>query len=176
MNPPPLPSGEKPGSEIQCPNCGSSGVQSAPMVYQSGTVRMRGIVTMGESGGVGKPNFGLLDSTSSSLIAQRVRPPVKKTTGCIVVFLQIGVGIFSIMLLPVAVLLWVCPAEKWQKIAMSLGLIVPVALIIFAFSLLNRWGKGIAVYNNKIWPMEYETWRNSWLCHRCGHVWKLATR
>ena len=130
-------------SSFCCPNCGSENVQSLPIIYQSGS--------SGTSAVTGATNFiAVTKGNTMTDLARSVAPPQPKEvddtafTWCII----IAIGSVFIGLIPVTVICLVLAIILW----------IPVSKA--------------KEYNEKQFPIEYDNWRNSYLCHRCGTVFR----
>lgn len=130
-------------SSFCCPNCGSENVQSLPIIYQSGS--------SGTSAVTGATNFiAVTRGNTMTDLARSVAPPQQKevndtaATWC----LFIAIGSLFIGLIPVTV---IC-------------LVLAVILYIPASQAKE--------YNEKQFPIDYDNWKNSYLCHRCGNVFR----
>lgn len=130
-------------SSFCCPNCGSENVQSLPIIYQSGS--------SGTSAVTGATNFiAVTKGNTMTDLARSVAPPTQKEvddsffTWCII----IAIGSLFIGLIPVTVLCGV--------------------LAIIAYIPVSK----AKEYNEQQFPIEYDNWRNSYLCQRCGTVFR----
>ncbi len=148
--------------ELNCPSCNSDTTQLLSTVYESGISNIRtkssgagvGIGRGGLSVGVGT---GSTSGTAQTLVSQRAAPPEKKryTKPLLMIFVayfvvsMVASGLGSHVLGFMATLVWICATAAW---------------IYHAFR-----------YNAKNWKLLTEQWQNSFMCHRCSHVF-LPTR
>lgn len=131
------------GSDFCCPNCGSENVQSLPIIYQSGS--------SGTSAVTGATNFiAVTKGNTMTDLARSVAPPQPKEVNDTWATISLGAAV----------------------ICMFIGLI-PIAIICFVLAVILFIPVNNAKeYNEKQFPIEYDNWRNSYLCHRCGTVFR----
>jgi hypothetical protein len=140
---------------MNCPKCGSDTTQRLEVIFELGT----GHVTTTSRTKV-RPFLGILPSASAktttkgvtmSKAAQKAQPPAKMQYGFPSAALLIGIAIIALQLDGTFKLLW---------------FVIGLALCgLFGWVLYT----GIA-YNTKRWPAEYGTWKNSWMCTKCGNI------
>jgi hypothetical protein len=135
---------------MQCPKCHSENTQRLEVVYQSGT---HNISTNSETVGAsysGRIGAGAAHTetsgTSQSMLAGKASPPPKQTMGFAIVMVIVGV-------------LCLQGGVMWKLI----GLLVGGGGIYFIH--LAR------QFNSQVWPELYQTWLESWMCHKCGTIY-----
>ena len=130
-------------SDFCCPNCGSENVQSLPIIYQSGS--------SGTSAVVGATNFiAVTQGNTMTDLARSVAPPTQKEVDDTALNWLVFIGIGSLFF----------------------GLI-PVTAICFVLAIIAYFSSQKAKeHNEKQFLIEYENWKNSYLCHRCGTIFR----
>ena len=126
--------------EFKCPKCGSENIQKCEVIYLSGTVSHSSTTTMGRY-------EATTEGQASTDLAQTVAPPAEQDTSWMA---TIVLAFFA-------------------AVVFCDGGTIP-GLVLGAIALLL--GKSSADaddYNKKIYPKEYERWRHSYICHRCGN-------
>ena len=126
-------------SEFKCPKCGSENIQKCEVIYLSGTVSHSSTTTMGRY-------EATTEGQASTDLAQAVAPPAEQDTSWIatIVFCFLACLFFRDSFI--------------------------VFLILGAIALLlGKSSIDADEYNKKIYPKEYDRWRHSYICHRCGN-------
>ncbi|MBQ7492996.1 MAG: hypothetical protein IJT47_01025 [Selenomonadaceae bacterium] len=126
-------------AEYKCPKCGSENIQKCEVIYMSGTVSHSSTTTLGRY-------EATTEGSSSTDLAQAVAPPAEQDTSWLAVI------IFGFLAY--------CFLDE--------SLIVSAILGAIAF-LLGKSSVDASEYNDKIYPKEYDRWRHSYICHRCGN-------
>lgn len=129
-----------------CPNCHSDNIQKCSMIFKNGTSNRQISVDMG--GDIKTQDSGIVDST---ILAQEVAPPAKKET-------KWGAMVFLVI---VAVLL------------LYGGLVIGgvIAGVLAAGSFFSS--QEAEKFNNEEYPILYNQWLNTYICHHCGHRFVL---
>lgn len=133
---------------MKCPNCESEDIKRLEVIYEQETYETNAISKT-------EKKFFLLNSTSQtqtsattmSIAAKRSIPPKKKSYDIPIMFI-----IFGFILL------------FFKKIFL-IGILL---ITVFTFNLIERIG-----YNKNDWPKEYDEWKKSWMCTRCGNIFKV---
>lgn len=128
-------------THFDCPNCGSDNVQSLPIIFQSGTVGSNSITQTGQIISVTK-------GTNMSNLARSVAPPEQKECNWWVTA--------------------VLAALTFLLLDSNDGLLILLFLVGAGWSFKSNLDK--KNYNEKVWPMKYNIWLNSYLCLRCGNI------
>jgi hypothetical protein len=139
---------------MQCEKCGSENTQRLQVAFEGGT---QDISATSHTAGVGSLSgaLGLSGSitktsgTSQSVLAQKVAPPQKRPLKGAVITAIIGLLFLG--------------GGIWASL-FGLGLIAAGGY--FAFTAIQ--------FNSKEWPSQYQYWSESWLCHKCGHIYHQA--
>lgn len=136
---------------MQCGKCGSENTQRLQVAYDGGT---QDISATSHTAGVGSLSgaLGLSGSvtktagTSVSVLAQKAAPPEKRKLKAVIILTLIGL--------------------------FCLGGSFKVALFGVALAALGGYGIFNAVrFNTQHWPGLYSHWLESWMCHKCGHIY-----
>ena len=127
-------------SEFKCPKCGSENIQKCEVIYMSGTVSHSSTTTMGRY-------EATTEGQASTDLAQAVAPPAQQDTswlaGIVVAFIAF--------------------------VLFDDGGIIP-GLVLGAIALLLFKSSADAEnYNSNVYPKEYDRWKHSYICHRCGN-------
>ena len=147
---------------MKCPKCQSENTQNLEVVFCGGTHNIVA-TSVGVAGG-GNGGFGGVSSTrgqSQSVLAAACSPPIKKS--------ETGPGMAVFLPLAMACLPIVFGHITKSSLLLSLG---------FAVVFSPVWGIGLyflrsrAKYNKQIWPNLFKHWRESWLCHKCGSIYR----
>lgn len=127
-------------SEFKCPKCGSENIQKCEVIYMSGTVSHSSTTTLGKY-------EATTEGQASTDLAQAVAPPAQQDTswlaGIVVAFIAF--------------------------VLFDDGGIIP-GLVLGAIALLLFKSSADAEnYNSNVYPKEYDRWKHSYICHRCGN-------
>jgi len=147
----------------QCPSCGSENIQRLSVIWKGGTSNWDGSavgVGMG-SGGVGG-GVALMGGTSQTLLADDAAPPRKVSPWTVLIVL--------ILVLVGSIIIFMGALKNSLPLELDLFLVVFTVSITALYFILNT-----IRYNTKIYPVEVEKWRNSFLCLRCGAKFIVRT-
>jgi hypothetical protein len=150
---------------MQCPSCKSDHVQKLRLIYESGTSDTYGTSygsTIGYSSGGGLYTGSTrteISETKKTRAAQKASPPEKETYRLALVAFFFSWWLMAISWPWDLPDLWYGRASRWTY----LGL----ALFIAACWMVQKAYR----YNKKVWPGEYDTWKRSWHCNKCGHIY-----
>ena len=126
--------------EFKCPKCGSENIQKCEVIYMSGTVSHSSTTTMGRY-------EATTEGQASTDLAQAVAPPAKQDTswlaGIVVAFIAF--------------------------VLFDDGGIIPGLVFGAIALLLFKSSADAESYNSNVYPKEYERWKHSYICHRCGN-------
>jgi hypothetical protein len=127
-----------------CPNCNSDNIQAFRVAYENGASvsvgKSTGVGVGFSGGGIGVGVGSATNTTASmSLIAQKMAPP--RLQGM----------------------------PGWFKLLM----IVSVVLLPLAFVLWFTLGKKIQKENKALHDKQMAAWERSWLCFKCGNAFAL---
>jgi len=149
-------SGSKKGVSMQCNKCGSENTQRLQVAFEGGT---QDISATSHTAGVGSigGKLGLsgavtkTSGTQQSVLAQKAAPPPKAP-------LKPGVGliVFGLIMMSFVGGFWF--------VTFGLASIAGGGYMIFKAQ----------QFNSKEWPALYQRWLESWLCHKCGHIYHHA--
>lgn len=138
---------------MHCPQCQSTQVQRAEVIYLQGSTSgssSGGSLGVGAAGGL----FGVGASQNSSqyqertLFAQLAAPPEKESYGWPIFWLLAGTGMLF--------------GEDAVLLTRFFGAV---------FALLAAWVMYQRIqYNRNYYQEDYRQWQNRWLCHQCGAV------
>ncbi len=136
-------------SKFACPHCGSDNIQRCSIIYQSGTSSHNSVTTV--NGNVEAETSG----SSSTNLAQEVAPPQKQEENYAGMFICGAIALF-------------CGYDILHTgfSFLELGL---AAFFGFSAYTLNDSNEKASAYNEKQFPIDYETWQHSYICYRCGN-------
>jgi hypothetical protein len=139
---------------MQCSKCNSENTQRLEVIYEGGT----NIVNLSTSGvGLGGDGFGVGSATTSgvtqSTLASKSSPPIQQKISFI--------GNCFLWILGITLL----PGLGGTGGSFVVGLISLSFLIYLGRSTYKK-----RKFNSDIWPQLYQDWKNSWMCHKCGHI------
>ena len=167
---------------IKCPSCDSENVQAFELIYKAGTSNIRA-TTVG--GGMAGDGMGIgaagTSGTFQTYLAEDVAPPRRKSYfGEIVlsVFLTILLFGFVVNIVPPlrkiadhhsdilhVISVYSDPTEAKKDGGGFLLLLLGTGIqIVIGYTLLRH----AARHNKVIFPKEYQKWKASFLCLRCG--------
>ncbi len=139
---------------MQCEKCGSENTQKLEMAFDGGT---QGISTTSHTAGVGSLSGALglggsitkTSGTAMSVLAQKASPPAKRKLKAPIVSLVIGLLVVG-----------------GGGVATAIGLAALAAGGYFGYTAFQ--------FNSTVWPDLYAEWQESWLCHKCGNIYRQA--
>ena len=136
---------------FQCPNCGSGDIQKCEMIYMQGTVNHSSTTSIGnyESETIGQV---------STSLAQSVAPPTQKETYWLA---MIVCGVIAALV-----------GESVLKHFHTGHFIVAIIAGLFTWAFYSM-SQEASEYNEKQYPIDYDNWKNSYICHRCGNKFIL---
>jgi hypothetical protein len=146
-----------------CPKCGSDQIQTAKMIWESGTATgvhsSTGVgVGLGSGGGLGVGLGGATtQSASMTTLASRVAPPTQRKVGCMV-----------LAMIPFGAALTFGAFESGGEL-FFMGL-VGAPLVVIGITLIVKTLK----WNKEEFPKLHADWERQWLCHRCGDIFTPA--
>jgi hypothetical protein len=141
---------------MQCSKCGSQETQRLEVAFEGGTQQ---VSTKSHTAGVGSLTGALglagaitkTSGTHQSYLAQKAAPPSKKPLKWAIILMVFGVfgldGNLSAMFMGLALL------------SIGVGAYVAYSAVVF---------------NTTQWPGLYQYWLESWICHKCGHIYHHA--
>ncbi len=148
-----------------CPKCNSENTQRLDIAYKSGVSNVSGTtnnigVGMSSSGlgiGVSEGNFS---GTQESLFSNSIKPPEKKSAGCIT-----GIGVF--ILIPfIIVFLGMGVGGNFEQFMFSLtGVLIGIGIIWIDRLQRNR-------FNRDEYEPKYRAYQKKFICHRCGNIFQ----
>lgn len=148
---------------LVCPSCQSEDVKSLSVVFLAGLSKAKGSVGgvgIGLGGGVGF-GAGLSDGTNQTYLSKRAAPPPKcnvRGWGCL---MSTGIIILIIYFL----------AEGFKGFLKDPSFTLLLASILF---IVGSFGSIKAnEYNSKTWPILRNKWEKSFMCLRCGTMFKF---
>ena len=152
-----------------CPKCGSENVRSIPLLVELGTSRLK-FETVGAALGSGLyagVGGALTDGTQESRFAQRMAPPKLRRVGS-------GAYVWGIPVSMVLSSIFISLALKISGISMG-GILLKITYttlsILFYFGVVRDMlekKRSAKIYNKERFPAEYQAWKNSLICLRCG--------
>ena len=131
-------------SDFACPRCHSENIQSLPIIYQSGSSGTNAITAADKFIAVTKGN-------TMTDLARSVAPPTKKEENWWPTFVFGALAYIG-----------------FENDSTILGLIGGLLAVGGFYSIYE-----IDNYNKNVFPVEYDNWQNSYLCHRCGNVFRI---
>jgi hypothetical protein len=160
-----------PGNEAMdysCPHCGNEHTASVPMYYASGTSRTEAFsVYVGTH-----TNYGLVPTIArtQTLAARQLAPPSKKRSQVIGFSI---LGLMLMLLFPMLAVIVFHDQREWAGMEPSfvLGFTAVVGLMVGIIGAV-RSRKSARAYNETVWWPLYEEWQASFLCERCGTVFR----
>ena len=140
---------------MQCPICNSDNTQRLEVVYHGGTqdINTTGATIGGAHGGGLFGWGGAVTKTtgqSQSILAQRAAPPMKMEYKRGIIFSSAG---------------FLTLAVGSTTGAMLAGAAILATGCYFIFTAFQ--------FNAKQLPGLYQHWQKSWLCNKCGEIYKL---
>lgn len=165
---------------IICPECGSENVQRAEIAYDAGTMKTRGSsVSFGaafsNAGSALLSGITSSEQTQRTMLAKRVAPPQKRQQDY-----RAESTIASARIVPaIALVIALLGLAAWtSSVAVAVLLFISAPLVWHFHSKRVQAAKArlaeIEHYNSTIWPEEYQKWRESWLCHKCGYLGAIS--
>jgi len=147
--------------DFTCPQCKSTNVQRASLIFKQGTSSIQLMSTsLGLGAGGGHLAVGGAETATSgrqqSLLAQQLAPPKKKD--------QAGGG----CLLTIGAALLIFGFLGGEHVMIPL-LVIGVPLAVGGFWAMQR----ASAFNKDEYPRRVATWERSFLCLRCGHSFAL---
>lgn len=143
-------------AELTCPKCKSENTQKLSAIVDSGTSHSQSH-SVGSAGGTvgGRAAFGVTSSTTNtktqSVLAKKLAAPTKKST----IMLLIGFGFLALIV--------------WGIFGKFLGLLLAGGVGYLGWTLFQKH----SAYNANVYPGLYESWNQSFYCHRCECVFKV---
>ena len=132
---------------MNCPNCESSNTRKFSIVYEQGT-------SHGKSEGFSDHSSYETEHVSQTPLAKRCSPPKFPEIGGFLSFIIFALSIYS--------------AFKIYRVFDSLWIGIG-AFILFIFLFRIPWELTIGAKKRKRYDAEYEDWKNSWVCLKCGN-------
>ncbi len=156
------------GRDYSCPECGSDKIVGLPVLYASGTSRTELL-----SAYVGtKENYGVIPTfgTTQTLAAKQLAPPSKKRSQ----FVGFSIlGLMLMLLFPMLAVIVFHDQPQWAGMDsfFTLGFAAVVGLLVGIIGAI--WSRKSALaYNETVWRPLYQEWQASFLCERCGTVFR----
>lgn len=145
---------------MKCPVCQSENTQRLQVVYENGTTNIEtNSKTVG--GGIGGSALGgaaaytNTTGVSQTRLAKKASPPFKKQTST-AVMIALGSVFLAYLFLSDGAIWW--------------------GLAAIAISAASTWAaKSFYEHNSQIFPGLYKEWQHSWVCHKCGNMYKDMT-
>lgn len=138
---------------IVCSSCQSDNVQKLSLAYESGISDVN-TKTKGVSFGGGGLNFGgaKTKGTSQTALSKRTAPPRKYSY-----IKPLLIGLLASFIADIALTSLNIPWLGYAVLAVVSG------------GLLYR----SYLYNHNQWPALYNSWSNSFICHKCGAIYEV---
>lgn len=135
---------------INCSKCQSDNVQKLSLAYESGLSDVNTKTNGFSFGGAGL-NFGgaRTKGTSQTALSMRAAPPRKYSY-----IKPVLIGLLASVIV-----------EIW----LSTTLLTNAVLVVTSGGLLYR----SFLYNRNQWPALHNSWRNSFICHKCGAIYEV---
>lgn len=140
---------------MQCQKCCSDNTQRLEVAFEAGSQNITAKSYTADAGsfsgalGIGGA-ITKTSGTSQSVLAQKIAPPAKKRL-------------------------------KWSVVTVIVGLLCVIygswGVVIFGLLLLAVSGYfeyTAYKFNTQQWPSLYQYWCESWVCHKCGHIYHQA--
>ena len=138
---------------MKCTKCESDNVQRLQVAYELGTqaIDTKSSTVGGGYGGTFGAGVAHTSTTGTqqSLFASRVAPPTTQSYGWPAGLIVAGLLFIS--------------TGGWFT-ALSVGAVAFGGFLAFA----------AYKFNSETWPEKFSAWRESWICHKCGHVYRQA--
>ena len=139
---------------MQCPHCNSDNCQRLEVAYQSGTSSYQSRSSGVDVLGLERSNTAVKTSgTSQTQLAQKASPPQKDRYTPLVIIFIVG---------------WVISTAA--GLSHWIWLILSIAAMILSVYM----GYKAYQFNREEWPGLYQTWQESWICHKCGQIFHPA--
>lgn len=140
-------------STFKCPHCGSENIQKCEVIYMNGTTNISATTTAGD---VEAQTSGQI----STSLAQSVAPPAQKEEHWIA-FIVCGL-----------IALW-SGYSCWSSYhSQGINWLFPIFFALVSFGCYTG-SKEAHEYNTNQYPREYQAWKKSYICHRCGSVFQM---
>ena len=163
---------------MDCPNCGSSQVQTLAMVISSGTTHVDATsrstfsgVSSSVTGGAQSVSSGTgqgwtrTKGTSTTSLAQRAAPPRQaRSSGGKIFFLTLVVSVGG----GLAVGLALNDSKLGAGLATLVFFVAIVAGVLWFIASKRKARK----YNRGVFPTLLASWRRSWMCLACGRIFE----
>ena len=160
---------------MTCPSCGTQ-MRPVPVVWKQGTsVGGSSTFGLGYAGGDLVPFAAGTSSQTQNRFAAELGPPEPRGLGSgsvLLVVLSIIAVLSTSVVLAVSIMLAV-GIERGGNV-LSLVLLPVLIAFVFVFFIGRTWWKN-RIWNNTVWPKEYEEWENGQICINCGY-WPVAPR
>ena len=164
-------SGRDNGGKYICPQCGSSNIQSVPVLYEAGTStsiskgRVIGVAGLGTDHLM--PAGGMTTTThrQQTLLAARYSPPRKQTASN---DKTAWLFIAMVTLIGVGILIFVTDEEKSRSIAATIFILGGIATIYPTIKALAAMGAEQTKLNRQH-TIKLREWEDSFLCQKCGY-------
>ena len=144
---------------MNCTKCGSDNTQRLEVVFEQGT---SSIETTSKTSV--RPFFGIIPTAaaktktlgvSMSSSAQKAMPPQKKKLKNLIIGIIVGLVIVSNVGSNLA--------TNWLWFIIGLGI---MGICIWQIVEARK-------FNSIKWPELYSTWKNSWMCNKCGNIYTV---
>ena len=136
---------------FKCPHCGSENIQKCSVIYNSGTASHQSTTTI--NGKVEAETSGV----SGTNLAQQLAPPAKKEENWIASVVCGAIAIFFV-------------GGLANHFVVSI-----IVIVLFGSAAIGLWQSSTEAkeYNEKKFHRDYDIWKRSYFCHRCGNVFYM---
>ena len=132
---------------MNCPICESSNTRKFSIVYEQGT-------SHGKSEGFSDHSSYETEHVTQTPLAKRCSPPKTPVIGVFLGFIIFVLSVFS------AFKIGGISGSYWFGFG---------AFILSLFIFIILWERTIGAKKRKRYDAEYEDWKNSWVCLKCGN-------
>ncbi len=154
-------------SGYSCPECGSDRTQNVMMAYREGISSLESvhaaIFAFSDPEGFEGPLLGFSQGTSISGLAESVSPPEERSIGIGALMKSMLSGFLALL----AVSIMFAPSAYTISFALAM-FVISVALS----RSVQREKEQIKEYNEAIYPLLVQEWREKFICLRCGIKFK----
>jgi hypothetical protein len=150
--------------DLRCPNCGSTDLKKASLVYEEGSSRtkarsrLRGL-SFGDEG----PNLvvgtSVTNGTYQTEVSKQLRPPKKWSYG------RLLVAAVLVALASLIFYVHVVMSSSTKSSGMSVVFLAVLGFSVLLIALFLTWR-----HNQLVYPRQFADWNASWQCSRCGGI------
>ena len=152
--------------DLRCPNCNSSDLKKASLAYEEGLTRgtsksrFRALL-FGEDGPNVVVGTAVMKGMYQTELSRALRPPKKRSYGKLLLW----AGIVSV----VSLIFYTHTVMSSTSLVSALPVVMfgVMGAVVLLASLAVIWR-----HNQLVYPRQYAEWDRSFVCLRCGAIWK----